>query len=256
MVNSDRRDRGDGGIKLEEPQISWVSVEPGSVMVGSDDRTILFGGMGPRHEVSIGYSFRISEQPVDYEKAILLVKENDMELVSDSEWQLAYSRGLIHGDEGSSEFLADSTQNYWGKPCDGRPLVKGRHSPNVIRRWKSGNAKTLTSFPKDKGSEFEGRIRLVVRDHSEWPVGPLTIPEFGNNSNILIEEILICMVVGIIPSFVWAYFNASPGYLRDGWLNLVLGGVFFGIFTVLFWRPKQPSWYIESGRLIQRKEKK
>ena len=53
MVDPNWGARGVGGITLEEPQISWVSVEPGSVMVGSDDRTILFGGMGPRHEVAI-----------------------------------------------------------------------------------------------------------------------------------------------------------------------------------------------------------
>ena len=253
MVDPNWRARGVGGITLEEPQISWVSVEPGSVMVGSDDRTILFGGMGPRHEVAIRYSFRISEKTFDFHKAASLSKENEMELVSESEWELAYSRGLISGDDGSSEFLADSGQNYWGKPCDGRPHVKGRHAPNIIRRWKSGNAETLSVFTNFKDSESDRRTRLVVREISEWPVDPLTIPEHGNKSNILIEEILICIVFGIIPSFVWAYFNASPGYLRDGWLNLVLGGIFFGIFTILFWRPKQPSWYIESGRIFQRR---
>ena len=55
---------------MDETQIPWVSVEPGSVLVGSDDRSILFGGIGPRHEVNIDYSFRISERPLDFEEVV------------------------------------------------------------------------------------------------------------------------------------------------------------------------------------------
>lgn len=224
-------------------------------MIGSDNRTILFGGMGPRHEVSIGYSFLVSDKTLGFEEANRFVKHNDAALVSESEWQLAYSRGLITADDGSLEFLADSTENYWGKSCDGRPLIKSRNSPRVIRRWNSGIAKTFTMFSNDINLESEGRIRVVIRKHSDWSDSPLEIPENTDKTAILFEEVLICIVVGIIPSFLWAYFNASPGYLRDGWLNLVLGGVFFGIFTILFWRPKQPSWYIENNKLIKRKRK-
>lgn len=242
---------------LDETQIPWVYVEPGSILVGSDDRSILFGGVGPRHEVAIDYPFRISEHPFDFEEAVILTEENEMELVSDSEWQLAYSRGLLSGDYGSSESLADSTQNYWGKPCDGRPFVNDRRSPKIIRRWKSHHAETLTVFAHDGAEEtVTDGVRLVVREHSGWSDYPIEVPSRGNYSGILIEEILICLLLGIAPSFVWAFFNASPGYIQEGWLNLVMGGVFFSIFTMLFWRPKQPTWYIESGRMKPRREKR
>ena len=33
--------------------IEWADVKPGMVVMGSADRSILFGGIGPRHEVSI-----------------------------------------------------------------------------------------------------------------------------------------------------------------------------------------------------------
>ena len=36
--------------------IEWISVSPGKVFIGSDNRSILFGGVGPRHEVKIDYN--------------------------------------------------------------------------------------------------------------------------------------------------------------------------------------------------------
>ena len=108
---------------MDQTQIHWVSVEPGSVVLGSDNRSILFGGIGPRHEVSIDYPFRISESPLDIEEISSIEQNSGMEIASDSEWQLAYSRGLLSGVDGSSESLADSAIDYWGKACDGRPFV-------------------------------------------------------------------------------------------------------------------------------------
>ncbi len=256
MVNTDRRTRFLGWIILDETQIPWVFVEPGSVLVGSDNRSILFGGIGPRHEVIVEYPFRISERPLNFEEAISLAEDSEMELVSDSEWQLAYSRGLLSGEDGFSESLADSAQDYWGKACDGRPFVNDSQSPKIIRRWKSGHAETLTAFTQSsaEGTVTDG-VRLVVREHSGWGGNPIEVPRV-NYSSILIEEILLCLIVGIFPSFIWAFFNASPGYIQEGWLNLILGGAFFSIFTMLFWRPKQPTWYIESGRMVPRRNKK
>lgn len=239
---------------MDNTQIPWVVVESGSILVGTNDRSILFGGTGPRHEVNIDYSFRISELPLDFKEAVRIVEDTEMELVSESEWQLAYSRGLISGIDGTSELLADAAQDFWGKPCDGRPFVKDRNSPQIIRRWKSGLADSLTVFTHRESAKPEyGRIRLVIREHSGWSSNPSIIPEKRNTTSIFMEEVLICLFVGVFPSFVWASFNASPEYIYEGWLNLILGGIFFSIFTMLFWRPKQPTWYYESGQMIPRK---
>ena len=242
---------------MDENQINWVTVEPGSVLVGSDNRSILFGGIGPRHEVSIGYQYRISTRPLDFEELSRIEYNSSMEIVSDSEWELAYSRGLLSGAEGSSESLADSTQDYWGKPCDGRPFVSGNNSPKLIRRWKSGKAQTLTVFPnRTTEAPISDGIRVVVREHSGWSENPPTIPKRRNHSKVIIEEILICLIVGILPSFVWAFFNARQGYIRDGWLNLVLGGIFLSMFTMIFWRPRQSTWHIDSDRMILQEGKR
>ncbi|HJN70042.1 MAG TPA: hypothetical protein QF525_01230, partial [Candidatus Thalassarchaeaceae archaeon] len=58
------------------------------------------------------------------------------------------------------------------------------------------------------------------------------------------EEVVIAIVLGIIPSFLWAHFNATPGYIETGWPGLVLGGAVLGLLTGLFWRPKTTSYRI------------
>ena len=50
-------------------EIQWIDVKPGKVFIGSDNRSVLFGGIGPRHEVKIDYNFEISFLPVNYEIA-------------------------------------------------------------------------------------------------------------------------------------------------------------------------------------------
>ena len=40
--------------------LDWVQVDPGSAMLGSNDRSILRGGTGPRHQVKISKSFEIT----------------------------------------------------------------------------------------------------------------------------------------------------------------------------------------------------
>ncbi len=247
MVDPDRRAGFGGGVILTNPGIHWADVEPGNVIMGSDNRSILFGGINPRHEVSIDYSFRISRIPVDPREATRLIQASEAEIASESEWELAYSRGLLSADGGSIEELADIAQNYWGKACDGRPHMGIEHSPRILRKWGPRGPRASVSFP-GRGVPPSG-IRLVIRDSACWGQDPPRLPAKRISSKILAEEVVISLLVGVIPSFVWAYFNASEGYIRDGWLNLVFGGVFVGIFTMVFWRPRQSTWRIESGRM-------
>ena len=70
------------------------------------------------------------------------------------------------------------------------------------------------------------------------------LPKNRDISRLLIEEIVISLVFGILPSFIWAYFNASGNYIIEGWLNLTFGGIFIGFFTIIFWRPKTKTYKI------------
>ncbi len=227
--------------------VDWADVEPGSVLMGSDNRSVLFGGVGPKHEVVIKYPFRISIRPVSLEEADRMIESSEVEIASESEWELAHSRGLLFAEEGSTEALADTAQDYWGKACDGRPHRGRGQTPDVLRVWLKGNPSRRLQFPGQGSSS--SKVRLVIRDLSGWAEEPPRVPSSRNSSRILKEEVVICLLFGVIPSFVWAFFNASEGYIREAWLNLVFGGVFIGTLSQLFWRPRQPTWFVGSGMM-------
>ena len=80
--------------------IEWADVKPGMVVMGSANRSILFGGIGPRHEVSIGYRFKISRIPVPSSAALKIMQTSEADIASVSEWELANSRCLLFAEIG------------------------------------------------------------------------------------------------------------------------------------------------------------
>ena len=241
-------------MNQENPQ--WREVEPGSVMIGSTNRSVLFGGMGPRHEVKIDYNFQITEYPVSIQKSRFLQEEMGAEWASESEWELANSQGLLFAKDGEVEIFPDSANNYWGKICDGRPFIKGSKHPQLSRMWKNGEPNTHQSpspnGPLSGASEEidELKIRMVIRNHKEWSGLSSKIPDNDDNFRLFKEEAIISLIIGIIPSFAWAFFNASPEYIAEGWLNLIIGGLFVGLLSGLFWRPRQPTWCLIDGKML------
>ena len=222
-------------------EIEWINVEPGKVFIGSDNRSILFGGVGPRHEVKIDYDFEISYMPVDSETAKLALQNEDCYIASESEWSLAMDKKLISGENEVEELSDRIRGSYWLKYCDGRPFIEDNWLMKVSRTWRSGNP-SISSIRKGEKCDY---LRLVKRpkiNHNDSSSPKL--PASSDKSKLLFEELLISLIIGIIPSFIWAYFNASSGYISDGWLNLVFGGLFIGVFTVVFWRPRTNSWRV------------
>ena len=231
--------------------IEWANVKPGMVVMGSADRSILFGGIGPRHEISIEYSFKISRIPVPSSEALQIIQSSEADIASESEWELANSRGLLSAEIGCIERLEDRHHGYWGKICDGRPHYGANRGLQNLRHWSKSGPVSIQRPPLSEAGKAES-FRLVIREDPDWPDNPPTIPIRKDSQRIILEEALISLLLGVAPSFIWAYYNASEGYLREGWLNLTIGGIFFGLFTSLFWRPKQPKWHIKSGTLIQK----
>ena len=231
--------------------IEWVEVKPGMVVMGSADRSILFGGIGPRHEVSIGYRFKISRTPVPSIEALKIIQSSEADVASESEWELANSRGLLSAEIGCIEGLEDRHHGYWGKICDGRPHYGGNRGLKNLRHWSKSGPVSIQRPTLSEDGKTES-VRLVIREDPVWSDNPLAIPIKKDNQRIMVEEALISLFLGVIPSFIWAYHNAGDGYLREGWLNLIMGGIFFGLFTSLFWRPKQPTWHVKSGTMIKK----
>lgn len=222
--------------------LDWALVGPGSAMLGSNDRSILRGGIGPRHQVKISESFEITRHPVSPEIALEMIKSGEAELASESEWAVSKAQGLIHAEPGTVETLADSVSNYWGKPCDGRPYIEnGEITARRVRVWSERGILESTR-PIKMADSYPLRL---VRRPSKYSGTPIQLPRAGDNTRILKQEAVICLLAGILPSFIWAWFNASPGYIAEGWLNLVMGGVFIGLSTVILWRPKTPT-YIQT----------
>ena len=216
-------------------------MEPGKVFIGSDNRSVLFGGIGPRHEVKIDYNFEISFLPVNHEIAEVALQDEDCYVASESEWSLAMEKKLISGENQVEELSDRIRGSYWLKYCDGRPFIEDNWLMKVSRTWRSGNP-SISSIRKGEKCEY---LRLVKRpkiNHNDSSSPKL--PASSDKSKLLFEELLISLIIGIIPSFIWAYFNASTGYISDGWLNLVFGGLFIGLFTVVFWRPRTSSWKV------------
>ena len=247
MVYSDRRTRLTGE---ELDDIEWTRVDPGSTYLGSNNRAIIFGAPGPRHEVSIQHSYEISKEAIPLSKALALCEASELSISSESEWQLAYDRGLIREGKGIEVLEDRISSSYWGKVCDGRAFLPDGSSLEVCREWARDKA-TPRYLPL---TSSVGKLARIVRRGSrdKNPISP-RLPKSPPTSRILLEEISIIIILGIIPSFLWAYFNASPGYIETGWPGLILGGVILGILSGLLWRPKQPTWWVKGSKMFPRR---
>ena len=219
--------------------IQWIKINPGKVFIGSDNRSILFGGIGPRHEIKIDYEFEISSLPIEKNIASEILLSDEYYIASESEWSLAFEQSLISGDNELEELSDRIRGSYWSKFCDGRPFIEDGWLMKVSRKWDSGHP-SLSQIKRGQSSEY---LRLVKRSKNhEFKDNSPKLPASSDKSKLLFEELFISLLIGIIPSFIWAYFNASDGYISEGWLNLLFGGLFIGVFTVIFWRPKTTSW--------------
>ena len=221
-------------------KIEWVQVTKGRTELGSQNRSILFGRIGPRHMVAIDYDFQISRNPVSKEDAESLLSSEEIELASESEWHLAFDNGLIEGSN-EIELLADCSRgDNWGKFVDGRAMFADDWIVRIGKKWNYGSAITHPIPRETIEPDFVRLVRRESQSFSESQRLPLT----RDTTKIIREEVVIAIVLGIIPSFLWAHFNATPGYIETGWPGLVLGGVVLGLLTGLFWRPKTTSYRI------------
>ena len=175
-------------------EIQWVTVDPGKVFIGSDNRSVLFGGIGPRHEIKTNYSFVISFFPVNYEIAELALQNEDCFVASESEWSLAMDKKLISGENEVEELSDRIRGSYWSKYCDGRPFIEENWLMKVSRTWSNGTP-SITSIPKGEGCKY---LRLVKRT-KVWvhDSSAPKLPESSDKSNLLLEELLISLIIGI-----------------------------------------------------------
>ncbi len=196
---------------------------------------------------------------------------------TEAEWTLAEAAGAVHGEADTVELLIDwiSERGYWSLPCDGRPrlgLTADRietTDPGVpmnpmhaqqrlVRIWSAGSGGAVTSRasllpPLDDRTTTVRLVRPLAPSDSIWSSNdPPRLPAEYDRMWRLRQEVVIALLVGIIPSFIWAWFNATPGYIASGWLNLVMGGIFIGVLSGAVWRPDGPTYRIsEDGKRMR-----
>jgi hypothetical protein len=267
--------------------MDWVTVSAGSIWLGSDDGRLSPNPVkhGPRHEVRIGYSFEITKNvyPTDEITRLLTsadtVASNSVQIISGSEdltsgsptdvsfnvrpaseaeWELALAQEQIGAAVGSLEILLDerSRSGFWGMPCDGRARESGAvNSVSIAREWKGTGAEPrfFSSMSLQQAANKMVRlVRKVPRLVSEDVQGPPCLPPQPSRGRFVIREVAIALLIGIIPSFAWAWFNASSGYITAGWLNLTVGGVFIWAMAAMVWRPRTTSYKVsEDGSQME-----
>ncbi len=232
----------------DSSEIEWTEVEGDIVTIGGSRRGVLFGELGPKHECSVPslHSTSRADNFVEIEKLFPgdvgieeRLHKSSIRLPTEGEWELAFKNQLlspIHGIEMIGDFVPE--RGYWGQPTDGRP--KGPQGLQIIRDWKNGVPKNRFIIDSEKSVAF----RLVRQNESisriKWDGEGDPLPLGPDPIRRATEEVMIATLLGIIPSFIWAFFNASPDYIREGWPGLVLGGLFIGVFSAIFWRPPFP----------------
>ena len=181
-------------------------------------------------------------------------------LPSEAEWVLAHSTlGEKFLMPSQGEIIGDSPfPNYWGAPCDGRPRVdisrsqesqfKVTKKPHLMRK----NNPVRGVIRVDEGQENVG-FRVVWRRDDIKEQDWLNLPSEPEKMPILKRELLFFLVLGALPSSLIAGYNNFE-YLKDSFMSVLLGGLFFSLITSFIWRPKRPTWIVdvENHKLIQK----
>lgn len=264
--------------------LKFVKIEPCDVFLGEDRGAWVYASERPRHRVKLP-QFLILESPItraEYAQILgeeatgnglkdmitndeienvckILSKHFDDEVrrPTQSEWEAARSR--IKLPRGWTELLADeATGNHRGAPLDGRPRIgdmigplSGHRASQSAHPTREGVFACVTT-PGDRPLPKVG-FRLVVSPKREGPVPK--VPDNANLVSNIKSEVFWTTILGIIPSFTIPILRGFNSYALDGWANLLFGGLCAGFVTGAFWRPKRPTWALDSnGKIIQMKD--
>lgn len=267
--------------------LEFLKISPGNVYLGRDKGSLYFAAERPRHKVEIDYNFEITKNCItekewrrvfekyqkvpnyfqlnqqDVEDFLKIINEENKEfkfrLPSESEWELAKKQlidSVLMPDK-NGELIADQPHvSYWGAPCDGSPWLEDNsksagYGMQCTKKGKTGNNKSITpgfSLHKSHNKNIKFRMVKLPKDHVDS--FDKKLPSEFDRFEILKREVIIAIFIGIIPSFIWAYFNASPGYIASSFGNLIMGGVFFSLLTGLIYRPKHPTLEFTENKLI------
>ncbi len=238
-----------------ENDIEWLTVKPGSVWLGSDDGRLSLHPVKyhPRHEVRIDYTFEISKLAYPLNDLLKLsgidreqFEQEGLRPPSEGEWLLAHSQGLVEQGDALWEKLADERPRtgFWEQRCDGQPRKTNyRVKLELMKKW--GEEGHETSYSTEITEAMKGKeVTRIVRA-PQSSNNPPRLP-IEDKRPFFIREIMFTVLVGIIPSILWAYNFASSEYLTGNWTNIIGGGIFISLASGFVWRPKTASYQVSS----------
>lgn len=174
--------------------------------------------------------------------------DGEWRLPSESEWQNAQTQLSIFVPEKKEEVLSDQPHpNYRGAPTDGRPReIENPYS--MMRLYRVSRmahpSKKMVSV-KSQASIKNGQTGQVFRliyVPGNWQQSTIVVADFFNLKRLAIQESLIALIVGIIPSFAIPIMRGMGAYAISGWVNLLFGGLCLAFASSVFWRPRTPTW--------------
>ena len=277
---------------MQTNTFEFIEIQPKDIYLGKDNGGLFFAAERPRHKVKITYQFAISKECISEEQWNNIFKHNEnipnynqfnqrdinefleklneenkeykFRLPSEAEWELAKNQleksSEIPNKKG--ELVADQPHvSYWGAPCNGSPWLEenpkaagykmqlSKHPKFGFINSKENSKRGISRHDSHtKGIKF--RIVKLPKTHIDSLEKKLPL-EF-DRFEIIKREILIAILIGIIPSFIWAFFNAAPGYIARGFGNLILGGVFFSLITGLIYRPRHSTLEYKENKIISK----
>ena len=261
--------------------LKFIEINPGEIFLGNNKGGLFFAAERPRHKVEIKYDFSITENCISKEEWDSVFKDsenipnydkitqNDLEdffeilnsknekhkfrLPSESEWELVKSQNIIINlPHKNGELIADQPHvSYWGAPCNGAPWLEKNPKAAGYSMQLTKTSRSKRGISQHKSHKNKIRFRIVKLPVEHLDLIEKVLPKDFDRLELLKREVIIAIFIGIIPSFIWAYFNASSGYIISGFGNLVLGGVFFSLITGLIIRPRHASLEFLEGNLIR-----
>ena len=264
--------------------LRFIRIEKSSIFLGTDKGGWVHANERPRHRVDLP-AYLILESPITKSQYAKIMGEDDssdelkdmithqeisdlcyklsehfedeVRRPSQAEWENA--RDLISLPCGWTELLADeATGNHRGAPLDGRPRLNEMEGPLSGHRVSQSAHPTRAGVyarvvtPGDRPLP-KVSFRLVVSPKREGE--GKRVPVNANLASNIRSELFWTTVLGIIPSFTIPILRGFGSYAIDGWANLLFGGLCAGFVTGAFWRPRRPTWALDSeGEVIRLKD--
>ena len=273
-------------MSIQYRDIEFISIQSGSVFLGTEKGGWMYSSQRPRHEVQcpefyvmksvlsqrqlqgllelsehqvmlsgdrleqicmeLSKGFNPDEHGLDSDKTW------EIRCPSEGEWRHAHEQIQFELMAKNIEILADGvSDNYRGAMMDGRPRDFTGIGPMAKHRTAieiHPNQAGITALSSAPMDRELNEIvaRLVITPVREGEA--VCVPLNADFSANIRGEIFWTFLLGVIPSFAIPIARGMGGYVTTGWANLLFGGLCAGFVTGAFWRPRRPTVFFDERK--------